>query len=127
MSYISTKRSNALYKLCTTDSDSMEHASALAELKQYVGSWERPDETETAREIADMLNVMGFSTRKFSEAMGAQHRTLQQSFTRTCLSWLQYLSEQEHFDLRNEASVKMAKQFMKLVRDGQINDGLPHV
>ena len=64
---------------------------------------------ELARTVADATNVMGFNEEEFCGAMARQHRTLQQGFTRLCLRWLYDLSEREHFDARNTASVEAGK------------------
>ena len=52
-------------------------------------------------------------TTLFVERMSREHRTLQQTFTRLCIKWLQHLSQTEHYDLRNEASVEFAKSIKR--------------
>jgi hypothetical protein len=46
-----------------------------------------------------------------AKAIGRDHRTLQQLFTRVCVEWINNLSKLEAggFDLRNEDSVRLAK------------------
>jgi hypothetical protein len=51
--------------------------------------------------------------------MGKDHRTLQQSFTKLCLKWIEYVgSEEYHFDGRNQDSHETCK---KLVEGFQAN------
>jgi hypothetical protein len=40
---------------------------------------------------------------------------LQQSFTRLCADWLRNLAARESFDLRNEASVKLAREALPIL------------
>jgi len=58
--------------------------------------------------------VNGFSREplEFVTAMAGEHRTLQQSFTRLCMAWLEHLAEAPdyEFDLRNQASREVAKE-----------------
>lgn len=80
--------------------------------------WELAEEQrakEAAEAVAKFTNSMSFKGSLFIEAMAREHRTLQQSFTRICLMWLWHLSQlpEGHYDLRNEASVKIAKKLME--------------
>jgi len=70
---------------------------------------------DAAVSISRFVNRMGFDADMFIRSMSREHRTLQQSFTRICLAWLWHLSQLEdgYYDLRNEASVKTAKELMK--------------
>ena len=48
--------------------------------------------------------------------MSREHRTLQQSFTRMCLQWLEQVAERkgpQFLDARNEASQKITSQMME--------------
>lgn len=67
---------------------------------------------EIAENITDYVNT--FSRRdEFNIAMSNQHRTLQQSFTRLCLKWLEHISKDEYrTDLRNEASKDIAQKII---------------
>ena len=49
------------------------------------------------------------------ELMTREHRTLQQSMTRFSICWLERLARYQdvEFDLRNEASVRLAKEFVE--------------
>ncbi len=67
---------------------------------------------EIAENITDYVNT--FSRRdEFNIAMSNQHRTLQQSFTRLCLKWLEHISKEEYrTDLRNQASKEIAQKII---------------
>ena len=67
---------------------------------------------EIAENITDYVNT--FSRRdEFNVAMSNQHRTLQQSFTRLCLRWLEHISKDEYrTDLRNQASKEIAQKII---------------
>lgn len=81
---------------------------------------------EVADTIMTAVNCF-FDECKAVEHMTREHRTLQQTFTRVCVRWLIALSKQEHFDDRNAASVKLAKDFMSIpeVKDLLENVSLP--
>ena len=67
--------------------------------------------------ISDFVNNMGVDEKTFCETMAREHRTLQQSFTRLCMKWIQTLARQEYFDARNEASVNLAKEIVEKCKD----------
>ena len=49
----------------------------------------------------------------FIKRMSCEHRTLQQSFTRLCLKWLEHVASEEYrTDGRNEDSKKVAKRLI---------------
>lgn len=77
-------------------------------------------EEDFAKICADSVNPMGFSPEKFAKAMGRQHRTLQQNFTRVCFAWIQHLAslEANEYDLRNKASVETCRKILA----GEIKD-----
>jgi hypothetical protein len=61
-------------------------------------------------EITDFVNTYSLRGDAFNEAMSREHRTLQQSFTRLCLKWIEYVASDEYgFDGRNEASHDICK------------------
>ena len=78
----------------------------------------KSDARQLANQIADMVNTMckDIITKDFVEEMSCQHRTLQQNFTRLCVNWLKELNknyENGYYDLRNEASCKLANEIIK--------------
>ena len=84
-------------------------------------------EKELAQTISDSVNSMSFSKDVFVHEMSVEHRTLQQNFTRLCIAWLLQLRElnEPDYDLRNEASVKLAKKLLKGL--DQYDLSLPHI
>lgn len=77
------------------------------------------------RAVADVANHL--STRscgEFAALFTREHRTIQQNFTRLCVAWLVELAKPEaRFDLRNDASVKLAREFVMKVEER----GLPFI
>lgn len=73
------------------------------------------EEKKLAHDVASAINNFSFSNTAFAEEMGREHRTLQQSFTRLCMEWICYLAQVEHYDARNEDSVKLAKEIVSKV------------
>ena len=61
--------------------------------------------------VSSSLNTFGFSEdiENFVKHMSREHRTLQQTFTRLCVAWLQHLATVNSCDGRNEASVEFAR------------------
>lgn len=78
---------------------------------------------EAARQLSNFLNILGSENHRltgFVAAMGCEHRTLQQAFTRLCVEWLRECArklEAKDFDLRNEASCRLGERFVLAVGD----------
>jgi hypothetical protein len=75
---------------------------------------------EVVNDITDYVNT--FSRRDdFNEIMSMEHRTLQQSFTRLCLRWIEHVSKEEYrTDGRNEQSKDICQ---KIVNDFKEKNG----
>jgi hypothetical protein len=77
--------------------------------------------TQRAKDFVDQfssfVNDMGRPEKEAIELMGREHRTLQQNMTRFCVRWLEHLAKQTEYDLRNEASVQLAKKFVDEIED----------
>jgi hypothetical protein len=67
---------------------------------------------EAVNNITDYVNT--FSRRDdFNEVMSMEHRTLQQSFTRLCLKWIEHVSNSEYrTDARNEQSKELCQKIV---------------
>lgn len=77
-----------------------------------------PDDPEQVVGVmSTFLNTMGDgdAIKGFVAAMSREHRTLQQGFTRLVVAWILDLAKREHYDLRNEASVMLAKKIVESV------------
>jgi hypothetical protein len=72
---------------------------------------------EIVNQITNYVNT--FSRRDdFNKVMSTEHRTLQQSFTRLCLKWLEHVAQDEYkTDPRNEASKSTAKELISKFRE----------
>ena len=64
-------------------------------------------------DLAKLVNSMSFKPDYFIDAMSKEHRTLQQSFTKLCMQWLEYVASDEYrTDGRNEASHELCKDLI---------------
>lgn len=63
--------------------------------------------------MTDHVNT--FNVRKeFVDLMANEHRTLQQSFTRLCLQWLERAASEEYkFDLRNQKTHEVSRELVE--------------
>ncbi len=66
---------------------------------------------EAAKKVSNVVNYSGgYGNDSFIQEMSNEHRTLQQSFTRLCLQWLEYIASTDRVDGRNISSKKVAKE-----------------
>ena len=78
---------------------------------------------DTVRAVSHIVNVYGAAEAEFFvREMAREHRTLQQGFTRLCRAWLLHLAslEEPHYDLRNEASVELARKIRTTLEDNPL-------
>jgi dGTP triphosphohydrolase len=93
------------------------------ETKDYIERHQREvEQEEKGFEFADLFSqLVNSSSRKTRDAaigkMLRDHRTLQQGMMRFVMDYIEGMAEKQHFDLRNEASVKLAKAIMELPSD----------
>lgn len=83
---------------------------------------------ELATTVSNGINNMSFNYEEFIAEMGNDHRTLQQSFTRLCLAWLNHVGNDDYrYDGRNEASHKIAKELIEMYTEkhGYVPNYLP--
>ena len=74
----------------------------------------RPDVNQLVEDITNYVNTMSLKPEEFTDSMSRQHRTLQQSFTRLCLKWIEYCASEEYrHDPRNEASHDVCKTIVE--------------
>jgi hypothetical protein len=79
---------------------------------------------ELVQEFSDYVNTFGDKSQEFCQAMSVEHRTLQQSFTKLCLKWLEHVASDEYrTDGRNEQSQKIAKELLDGFKEKQIKEG----
>ena len=69
---------------------------------------------KVVEEITSFVNTMSLDSEGFIEAMSREHRTLQQSFTKLCLKWIENCaSDNYRYDPRNEASHEVCKKIVE--------------
>lgn len=78
------------------------------------------DEAKNVVRILTSYVNTSLADRKISDFVGEmsrEHRSLQQNFTGLCVAWLEHLSrlEPEMYDDRNEASVKLGREFVERI------------
>lgn len=79
-------------------------------------------EQELAKTIANAVNTFSFDDKAFCETMAQEHKTLQQTFTGLCLSWIRHCGSLEpwQIDGRNEASAKTCKMIAQFMEEEDI-------
>jgi hypothetical protein len=89
---------------------------------------------EMAGEMTDFVNTFSSEPRKeFVQAMASEHRTLQQSFTRLCLEWIEHCASTDYrTDGRNESSHHICKAMIQAYKEKQqtlspLSDYLPYI
>jgi hypothetical protein len=79
---------------------------------------------ELVQEVSDYVNTFNDKGKEFCEAMSCEHRTLQQSFTKLCLQWIEHCASVDYrTDGRNEQSQKIARELLEGFKQKQANDG----
>ena len=64
-------------------------------------------------DITDYVNTFGDKSIEFNQAMSREHRTLQASFTKLCLSWLEHCASDEYYtDGRNEQCKEISQKLL---------------
>jgi hypothetical protein len=67
---------------------------------------------DIAREISNLINVMGIDHKKVARHLANDHPTLQQTFMNIAVQFIREMSTKTYVDLRNQYSVKLAKKIM---------------
>ena len=67
--------------------------------------------------VSNMVNDMSFDEKSMAEKMSNDHPTLQQSFMKLCVKFIQKMAEKTCYDGRNERSVKMAQKMVSAMDD----------
>lgn len=71
------------------------------------------DAEAAANYMENFINNMGCPMTEFVEKMIYKHRTLQQSFTKLCMKWIEKVASDEYtYDGRNEGSHKTCKRLL---------------
>lgn len=79
---------------------------------------------EIVLNISSYVNTYNVPYAKFNHKMSSEHRTLQQTFTKLCLSWIEHVASDEYqSDPRNEQSKEICIELMNLFKDKMISSG----
>jgi hypothetical protein len=69
---------------------------------------------EVAKNVSNFVNNYNSDHEGFIKEMNSEHRTLQQSFTKLCLRWIENVASDEYrFDLRNQDSHEACKKLVE--------------
>ncbi len=75
---------------------------------------EKTKEEKIVQQVTDYVNTFSLHPEKFIAAMEREHRTLQQSFTKLCMQWIEHVANEEYrTDGRNEASHDICKELLE--------------
>jgi hypothetical protein len=67
-----------------------------------------------ANEMSNFVNSYSSDHQAFIAEMGKDHRTLQQSFTKLCLKWIEYVASEDYrHDLRNQDSHEVCQKIVQ--------------
>lgn len=82
--------------------------------------WEKSNEQarEVVKAFSAWVNGMGHKNAAFVEAVMQEHRTLQQQMFEVMLACIEAWAKQEHYDARNEYTIKKCREVMTLFPDG---------
>jgi len=79
---------------------------------------------ELVEEITDYVNSFNDKGEEFCKAMSIQHRTLQQSFTKLCFEWIEFIASDEYrTDARNEGSKRTAQELLQAFKELKKKEG----
>jgi len=124
------KRNNELCEkiksMLESDNLSEEQKKAFKELLteyEWATYKEHNDRHEFFRkQVEKMVNDFGFQDEELAKSMANDHPTLQQSFMRMVVQFIEKMADKSYYDGRNEASVKLAKKLKPIIEE---NRGLP--
>lgn len=79
---------------------------------------ELKDIQETVKKVSDIVNTFNDDPMDtFIRQMTFQHRTLQQSFTKLCLKWIETVASSEYrFDGRNQHSHELCEHIITTMK-----------
>lgn len=80
---------------------------------------------EVAQDLMYGVNTMSLNPKEFVEVVTGDHRTLQQAAFRLFISCIKEWATHEHYDARNETTVKLSKRIVEALGDDM--DYIPFV
>jgi hypothetical protein len=87
------------------------------------------DTKEFATMFSRFINNFNCNIEGLVDILSREHRSLQQGITRFAVAWLEKMAEfhdEKNFDLRNEASAKLGKEFVEKV-SYEARKGVPFI
>jgi hypothetical protein len=79
---------------------------------------------EVVQTMSNFVNSYSRTHEEFCTEMSKEHRTLQQSFTRLCLQWIEHVASDEYrTDGRNMGSQIVARELLKGFEEQKILEG----
>jgi hypothetical protein len=86
---------------------------------------DREEAKRMVEQLSRFVNSFGCPYKEFAEEVMREHRTLQQSMFRLFITCIYEWAALEHFDLRNEHTVKTCKSIVGVL--GKYGNGVPMV
>ena len=121
-----TELCEKIQSMLESDNLSEEQKKAFKELLteyEWATYKEHNDRHEFFRkQVEKMVNDFGFEDEELAKSMANDHPTLQQSFMRMVVKFIEKMADKSYYDGRNEASVKLAKELKPIIDE---NRGLP--
>lgn len=121
-----TELCEKIQSMLESDNLSEEQKKAFKELLteyEWATYKEHKDRHEFFRkQVEKMVNDFGFEDEELAKSMANDHPTLQQSFMRMVVKFIEKMADKSYYDGRNEASVKLAKKLKPIIEE---NRGLP--
>jgi hypothetical protein len=75
-----------------------------------------------ANEMSGFVNSYSSDQKEFINQMGRKHRTLQQSFTKICLKWIEFVASEDYrFDGRNQDSHEVCQKIVQSFKNENDN------
>ncbi len=79
---------------------------------------------EVVETMSNFVNSYSRNHEEFFEEMSREHRTLQQSFTKLCMGWIEHVASDEYMtDGRNMGSKIVAKELLKGFKEQKMVEG----
>lgn len=119
------KRNNELCEkiqsMLKSDNLSEEQKKAFKELLteyEWATYKEYDDRHEFYRkQVEKMVNDFGFKEEELAKSMANDHPTLQQSFMRMVVQFIEKMADNPYYDDRNKASVELAKKLKPIIEE----------
>jgi len=106
------------YQVYTADGDQPWKGEPTMAEEQDHSEKSNEHARDVVKAFSNWVNGMGHENAAFVEAVMKEHRTLQQQMFEVMLSCIAAWANQEHYDARNEYTIKKCREVMTLFPDG---------